>query len=266
MNGRLYAKHRLIGTRVEKPLGRVRWMLKTPARMKHPELWAMHLESSYIDEALDHLLQPGWSCIDGGCHIGSTLSKFVGKSPGGHHLAIEPVPSKAAWLRNRYPNVDVQQVALSDQNGTLTFYEDSKRPGFSSLRPPDSSSDILSYDTDVRLLDDLVGDRAFDFVKLDLEGAELPALRGATALIERCHPAMLFECGVQTGLDAFGYERVDLWDFLVGTGYDVYLALDFVFGREPMSRDEFRRAGTYPFPGFNYFAIPAGTPIKRLRQ
>jgi hypothetical protein len=162
----------------------------------------MHLEQRSIDDALAHLLRPTWCCVDAGAHIGSSVAKLVRHCPHGHHLAIEPVPTKAAWLRKRYPQVEVHQFALGDEPGRHEFFENHRRSGFS---------------------------------------------------------------GVQSSLDAFGYERTDIWDLLTDAGYDLYLAQDHVFGRDPMGRDEFRRAGTYPFPGFNYFACPVGTPVTRLR-
>jgi FkbM family methyltransferase len=260
----LYVKHRVIGSPVERTLEQLRWMAGSGERLRHPELAGFYREFRYVGVALRHLVQPNFSCIDGGAHIGSVLSKFVRLSPGGHHMAIEPVPFKADWLRRRYPHADVREVAISDEPGRFRFYEDRKRPGYSGLRMLDGAFEVATYDVDVARLDDLVGDREFQLVKLVLEGAELPALRGAERLLERCRPILLFECGVPSALELFGYERTDVWDFLHTGGYDVYLARDVVFGREPIGRDEFRRAGTYPFPGFKFIALAAGTPVTRL--
>jgi FkbM family methyltransferase len=264
MSRTLYLKHRAIGSPVERTLEQLRWMAGGAQRLRHPELASFYRELRYVDVALQRLVEPGFSCIDGGSHIGSVLAKLVRLSPNGSHLAIEPVPFKAAWLRRRYPGVEVHQVAISDEPGTMVFFEDRKRPGYSGLRMLDGAFEVTTYDVDVVRLDDLVGDRDYQFVKLVLEGAELPSLRGAVRLLERCRPALLFECGVPAALELFGYERTDVWDLLHGAGYDVYLVQDYVFGREPISRDEFRRAGTYPFPGFKFIALVAGTPVSRL--
>ena len=264
MNRALYVKHLVIGSPVERAMEQLRWVAAVGDRMRHPELAAFHRELRYVDLALTRLVRPDFSCIDGGAHIGSVLSKFVRLSPNGRHLAIEPVPYKAGWLRRRYPDVDVRQVAISDRPGTSRFYEDRRRPGYSGLRMLDGAFEVETYDVEVARLDDLVGERDVQFVKLVLEGAELPALRGAARLLARCRPALLFECGVPAALELFGYERTDVWEFLHTAGYDVYLVQDYVFGREPISRDEFRRAGTYPFPGFKFVALVAGTPVTRL--
>ena len=88
-------------------------------------------------------------------------------------------------------------------------------------------------------------------------------MRVSQVQMETCgtYPYMAPE---QFGMDTID-ERTDLWDLLHDARYDVYLVQDAVFGRDPMGRDEFRRAGTYPFPGFNYVALPVGTPVTRLR-
>ncbi len=90
-------------------------------RWRRPEQWRMQLESRYIDLAKSALIEPGWNCIDVGAHIGSMTDRFRRLTPGGAHLAIEPAPDKAAWLRWRFPDVTVRQVATSDRDGTAIF-------------------------------------------------------------------------------------------------------------------------------------------------
>lgn len=263
----LYLKHRVVGTRVERPLATLRWLASAPRRVRNPELTSMFHEHRYVDLLLDHLVQPAWTCIDGGAHIGAVTARFFALAPAQRHLVIEPVPRKAAWLRAKYPRAEIHQVALGDVSSSQRFYEDDRHSAFSSLRPqPDehASGAAHSYDVDVVMLDDLVGTRRVDLVKLDLEGAELLALRGARQVLTSSRPVVIFECGPAPVLDSFGYDRTDLWDALHDADYDVYLAQDVAFGREPMGRDEFRRAGTYPFPGFNFVGLPAGTPVTRL--
>jgi FkbM family methyltransferase len=172
-------------------------------------------------------------------------------------------------------------VAVSDTPGTVTFYDAVDQSGFSGLRRPvvgdpdnpGSGSTIRSYDVDCETLDRLfvTGDGTapvdpvpVDLIKIDVEGAELPALRGGEQLLATYRPDIVFECAEDSGLEAFGYTRADLHDFFTDADYHVWLVRDHVFGRGPMGRDEFVRAGTYPFPGFNYVARPAGTEATRI--
>lgn len=59
-------------------------------------------------------------------------------------------------------------------------------------------------------IDDVVGDRPVDAIVLDVEGYEVPALRGAAHVIETHHPVLWFEFmfdpdGIRALLEAHGY-------------------------------------------------------------
>ena len=258
-------KHRLTGTRLEPLLQRTAWILSAWRRHTHPELWDLYLEPGRMRLALQHLVEQHWTCVDVGAHIGSVLVQLLRLAPYGNHIAFEPSPQKADWLRARFPTVEVHQAALGSTAGHADFFEDVDRPGLSGLGRRDGVGARTSvYRVPVETLDEVIRDREVHFVKLDVEGAELPALRGASVTLQRYHPALLFECGPQWSLEPFGYDRADLHRFLVETGYDVYSVSDFLYGRPPMSSAEFGKAGTYPFSGFNYLALPTGTPVARL--
>lgn len=273
----LALKVRLAGTPAQPVLERLRAVATWPERRRHPELADVWHEDARIQALLRHLIAPTSNCIDIGCHVGSVLALMIRCAPHGTHRAIEASPDKAALLQRRYPDVDVRSVAVSDTPGTVTFYDAVDRPGFSGLqRPlasdpddPGSFGTIRSYDVDCETLDRLfvtgtADPLQVDVIKIDVEGAELPALRGGEQLLGRYRPDIVFECAEDAGLEAFGYTRADLHDFFTDADYHVWLVRDHVFGRGPMGRDEFVRAGTYPFPGFNYVARPVGAEATRI--
>ncbi len=79
-------------------------------------------------------------------------------------------------------------------------------------------------------IDDYVAENKLarvDFVKMDIEGAEWFALRGATALLGRWRPTMLVEINRLT-CRALGYEPERIWEFLKPYGY-----LMWAVGRSP---------------------------------
>lgn len=240
---------------------RVRRLLGLRQRLKHPELWELHLEESRLDLVLEALLKPNSRAADVGAHIGSFLEAVLKLAPQGKHYAVEASPTKAKWLRSRFPEVEIFSVAVSNATGTATFYEDVRHPGFSSLISNAASGDsVNAYQVETRTLDDLLADtQQLDLLKLDIEGAELDALRGATRLIARCSPAIIFECGTE-----YQRSRLDLFQFITGTlEYEIYGFTDFLYEKGPLSFDEFRKFGVYPFRGFNFVALPRGRAVSR---
>ena len=262
---KLYLKHLL----VDSPLGRVgrriRWVLQMPQRIRHPELWDMYLEDQRTHRALAELIDDGDWCVDVGAHVGSMLADMVRLSPSGKHVAFEPVPHKAKWLRRKFSMVSVVEAATSAGPGTATFYDDVDRPGFSGLLRPSEDTRTQSYSVELVTLDQVLAEaERVDFIKIDVEGAELPTMRGALDVLADHRPKVLFECGPGSQLQGFGYKRADLFNHFVEQGYDVYSIIDFVYGREPMTREAFEKAGTYPYRGFNFLALPADYEVRRL--
>jgi FkbM family methyltransferase len=251
----LWLKSRIINTPIEETAKQIRWLLAAPRRARRPELWELALEEQRFPQVLQKLLIPGSCGIDVGAHLGSFLSVLIRIAPNGRHTAIEPISVKCRWLRARFPNVTVIEAAASDRNGTAAFEEFSRRSGYSRLADGSSVFSGNRYDVATIKLDDLELPHV-DFLKIDVEGNELLVLRGADQLIKKFRPSILFESGpIVPGRHV---DRDALFHHLTGhLRYHVYCFTDFLFdGRGPMSHDEFRKAGVYPFRAFNYVALP----------
>ena len=115
-------------------------------------------------------------------------SKLVGS---GRVFAFEPVPRNLGYLRkhmelNRVSNVEVLPIALSDKNGTARFQvEQTFSMGHLAS---EGGIEVLTA-----TLDSLVDEGkvlAPVCVKMDIDGAELLALRGAARAFQRFHPAL----------------------------------------------------------------------------
>ncbi len=146
----------LVGTPFEAAALRLRWLLNFPRRYRHPELWGIYLEEEHLPQVLRKLLKPDSSALDVGAHIGSFTSLLLQIAPKGRHVAIEASPSKAAWLRKRFHNVDVHSIAASDTNGTATFQEDTQLSGFSRLSAEAANDHSISYTVETCRLDSLL--------------------------------------------------------------------------------------------------------------
>lgn len=109
-------------------------------------------------------------------------------------VAVEPVPQLARLLESTTPgNVSVVRAAATDRAGTARLWlprGDSGERGVSSL----IRRDIHATAVDVPCLTlDGLGLRDVHFLKIDVDGNELPVLRGAHELIDRDRPAIFIE-------------------------------------------------------------------------
>jgi FkbM family methyltransferase len=233
---------------------RLRWASQIGQRIRYPELWGVYSEDSWLPRILKRTLSRSSCIVDVGCHIGSFLSLAAKYAPEGQHVAIEPSPIRSPLLRKRFPNVEVFSVAAGEVNGTASFAEDTQRPAYSRLTKGIIAHSTI-YNVDVRRLDDILLERPrLDLIKLDIEGGELSALRGAKQIISRWKPPILFECGTEYDSHKTGLDRRALFDFLTESGYAISTLADFVFEKGGMGFDEFRRCGLYPYRAFNYIA------------
>lgn len=251
-------KYEAIRTPLERPLLWLRHAFGALERRRHPELHELHEEPARIHAVLRRVLGPASNGIDVGCHYGSVLSELCRLAPRGHHAAFEPIPDKVRFLRRKFPEVDIHELALSDVPGHARFFVEPARSGFSALRHPEPAA-CTAIDVRCARLDDVwPQDLPVALLKLDIEGAELLALRGALTTLRRHKPVVLFECG-PGGPRAFGYAPADLHAFLLHDArYAIYFLRDFLAERRaPVDAETFRAASSdYPFRAFNWLAAP----------
>lgn len=172
-------------------------------------------------EVMRRVLRRDSNTIDVGCHEGAVLKEMLRLAPDGVHHAFEPLPGFANGLRRTFggrPNVHVHELALSDQEGEATFQHVVSNPGYSGLRKrrydrPDETLQEIRVRT-ARLDDLLPNSHRVDFVKIDVEGAELLVLRGAAATLARCRPTVVFEHGPGAA-DCYGARPEEVHDLLV---------------------------------------------------
>lgn len=255
MNAALKLKSALVASPFEGIAKTIQWAAGAPFRSSHPELSELFLEEKRLPQILQRLLTQSSNVIDIGCHLGSFLSSVKGIASAGHHVAIEASPTKATWLRRKFPDVRVEQIAISDQVGIATFEENIRKPGFSRLRGGHPSKDpVNSYQVNVTTLDALGIQHRVDFVKIDIEGEELAAFRGGANFIAGNRPKILFECGADANA---GLDRRALFEHVTGDmSYDIFTFADFLHNKGALGFDEFRKCGVYPFRAFNFIGLP----------
>lgn len=257
MSGRIgdLLRHVSIGSPLEPMLLRVRSMRRRWQARANPELKTVLLdEPQAIEAVLRRHVRDGMNCVDVGAHVGSMTDLLTRLSPRGKHIAIEPVPYKAKWLQEKYPQVEVVACAVANAPGEATLFYQSAASGYSGLRSARMRGES-SFKVELRRLDDVVPHaRTVELLKLDVEGGELDAFRGATRILSRDRPFILFECALN-GLDAFHQSASETHAFLSQHRYAIYTPVDLLAGAPPLDKAAFERALRYPFRAFNFVAM-----------
>jgi FkbM family methyltransferase len=179
-------------------------------------------------------IRRGEVVLDVGAHHGYytlLFSHVVG--PRGQVHAFEPVPVTFQTLSENtragryFENIFLNPAAAGNQNGSVSFYVPGEDFGQASMKKHGEGSWKNApmpdtYASHIIRLDDYAeshfGDKKVDFVKMDIEGAELEALKGFEKTILRDRPKLYLEVCRDWTKD-FGYEPVELVRFLKRLGY-----------------------------------------------
>jgi FkbM family methyltransferase len=147
------------------------------------------------------ILRAGDVFVDVGANVGwYTLlaSTIVGRQ--GRIHAFEPRAEtgdyfeKTVILNRLQKQVTVHRYGLSETEGRalLVWEKGTDNPGHSFVAEQVPSPGMESQSIALRPLDELALQR-LDFMKVDVEGAEMRVFRGARATLERCRPVILSE-------------------------------------------------------------------------
>ena len=181
---------------------------------------------------LSEVIRPGMIFVDAGANMG-LYTLFAARKVGenGTVLAIEPSTRECTRLLknveiNSLSNVRLVRDAVSDScsDVDLLIAQD-EWSGHNTLG-------AFAYDTPLAVretvrsdrLDDIVlqeGLSHVDIIKLDIEGAEFRALKGAAETLERFQPLLLLELA-DRALCHQGSSSSQIWDFCRQKGYRIF--------------------------------------------
>lgn len=195
-------------------------------RAREPHVW----------DVLDRMLQPGDTFIDAGANIGFyalRAAQLVGAA--GKVVAVEMMPETAATLRANVAasgatNVSVVERALTARAAeTVTASSDPAKLGQASIAFAPDGERRMTVAVGTTTLDSIAPEGPIALIKMDLEGAELDALRGASALLRRTK-AIVFE---NNGAD----QRIA--QLLAAAGFRIFqvAAHDYLAERESFGKD-----------------------------
>lgn len=212
-----------------------------------------------ITRVFENEIKPGTVVLDIGAHIGYhtlTMAKLVGQD--GKAFAFEPEPSNFDLLVknvkiNGYSNVILMQKALSNKRGKARLFLHETCWGTHSLSPDNVS--IVSaggkastfwdryVEVDVETLDELFKDYEgrIDFIKIDVQGAEMAVLEGGRNIIKKNKDLKIVTEFWPAGLSRFADSSPEEYlNMLEGYGFKLYLI------------DESKGGSVVPFDGASF--------------
>jgi FkbM family methyltransferase len=185
-------------------------------------------EAAYL-QLMWRLLRPGMCVLDIGAFHG-LYSAIAAKrvAPTGRVIAFEPSLRDRRRLRlhlgmNWLRNVAIEPYAVSASTGVSEFFV--VRRGFTtmnSLRPPATVYPVDRTEAQTTTLDEYCasrGVRKIDFVKVDVEGAELGLFHGAPTVLTGLRPLILCEV-LDWVTRPWGYEAREIVQHLSEYGYE----------------------------------------------
>lgn len=165
------------------------------------------------------------SFLDIGANIGYYSLILNATFPGIQGRAYEPIPDTFALLaknfsRNGVTSVEALNLGLSDREDTLTFFTYPSLSAAASMTRNIDGIEAREVSCSVKKLDDECAGRVrpVDFIKCDVEGAELFVFRGAAEILQTDRPAIFTEM-LRKWCAKFEYHPNDIIDYLGGFGY-----------------------------------------------
>ncbi len=205
---------------------------------------------SAISNIFRRIIEPGDVCLDIGANIGwytTLFQKLVGAK--GRVHAFEPVPhiferlERNVKLSSPPDNVTLNTLALGNEAKDVDLHVFADVPDGHSSISTFGNSDFQTFTSKMTTLDAYLSEHDINnvgLVKMDVEGAELMALQGASKLFQQDRlPVFEIEMALAT-TQGFGYLPNDLIQHIKANGdYDFYAidekrhALTKIQGFEP---------------------------------
>src|SRR5687768_6709083 len=210
------------------------------------ELWLhprYHLDFTiiafgYYDKALhryiDRSIRPGMTCLDIGGNIGAVATHLGRKvGPSGRVHVFEPVPGlrerlKKNLARNRVDSVvNVHPLALSNETGEARLAiagVDADNQGLASLVATTNDRLTATLTVPTMTLDEFATAQDFtriDFVKMDIQGAEILLLEGGQRTLRTLRPDLILEVSPQD-MAGIGKTSRDLLAAIAECGYRIH--------------------------------------------
>jgi FkbM family methyltransferase len=152
-------------------------------------------------EVLPHIINNQSVVLDIGANLGEYSYFFQEIIRAKKIIAFEPIPDLFKRLKLLFPSIEAYKYAVSNQstksNLYIPFIASKKYETRAKLDilPENGETHVDKIQVETISLDVLFAEISFkiDFIKIDIEGHELQAIRGAKKLIKRDLPVLMIE-------------------------------------------------------------------------
>lgn len=201
--------------------------------IKMPTRYYKYYESDYEKESFAFVrekVKPGDTVLDIGGHIGLyavTFGKLV--QPSGKVYSFEPTPvtnqllQKTVTINHLQQVVSVQKEAVSKEEGETVFYiSNDLADNSNSLVNYDKPKSVKGVKVPLVSIDSFRNriNHKIDFIKIDVEGAELDAVKGARETLLNDRPTCILALHPHQ-IKSKGDSLDEIWDVVIGYKYEV---------------------------------------------
>jgi FkbM family methyltransferase len=185
---------------------------------------------AYEKEEMDmilNLIEKNSYFYDIGANIGWYSINIAKKMKNVKVFAFEPIPKTFGYLEkntalNDIKNINLFNFGFSDEENEFIFYYYPEGSGNASLVNLSGLDEVEEVLCKVKKLDNFVENGPVDFIKCDVEGAELFVLKGGLETIKKFKPIIFVEL-LRKWAAKFGYHPQDVVLLLRNLGYSCYI-------------------------------------------
>jgi len=207
------------------------WLTCPPgeSRVAPVEMLNFHTYEPEETRVILALFTDGMVIFDIGANIGWYSMLLARQNRGAAIHAFEPLPYFNAFLKKNIERnglqdvIQVHPIGFSNESRSVEIFMEKGNATNASMRNVAGSSAATSVIVDVTELDAWCAEQDVepDFIKCDVEGAELLVMQGAHGVLCDTRPIIFLEM-LRKWTKPYGYHPNDLIGLLAGFGYDCH--------------------------------------------
>lgn len=175
------------------------------------------------------LIEDEYNILDIGANYGWYAMHIAKDKPNAYVYSFEPLPDTFYFLNenirlNGLTNIKTFNFGFSDTQGSFDFYFDPELSVNASLANVSANAEIKKISCRVDVLDKFVKVQniCVDFIKCDVEGAELLVFKGGIDMLKKDCPIIFTEM-LRKWTAKFDYHPNDIISFFNGLGYSCFI-------------------------------------------